>query len=57
MEDGDNVAPHEPEGPLSKFSLQSTFCFLRDLLTPLVDAGIVVELQELEQALCASGLE
>ena len=57
MEDKDNVAPREPEGPLSKFSLQSTFCFLRDILTPFVDAGIVVELQELERALSASGLE
>ena len=57
MEDEDNVAPRELEGPLHKFSLESTFCFLRDLLTPLVDAGIVVELQELERALSASDLE
>ena len=56
-EDEDEVVLREPEGPLSKFSLQFTFCFLRDLLTPLVDVGIEVGLQELERALSASGLE
>ena len=56
-EDEDEVALREPEGLLSRFSLGSTFCFLRDLLTPLVDAGIEVGLQELERALSASGLE
>ena len=56
-EDEDEVALRELEGLLSKFSLESTFCFLRDLLTPLVDVGIVVGLQELGRALSASGLE
>ena len=56
-EDEGEVALHELEGPLSKFVLESTSRFLRDLLTPLVDAGIVVGLQELERALSASGLE
>ena len=53
-EDEGEVALHELEGPLSRFALEPTSRFLRDLLTPLVDAGIVVELQELEQALSAS---
>ena len=33
-EDEVEVALREPEGLLSRFSLGSTFCFLRDLLTP-----------------------
>ena len=56
-EDEVEVALREPEGLLSRFSLGSTFCFLRDLLTPLVDAGIEVGLQVLERALSASGSE
>ena len=42
-EDDDEIALCELGGPLSRFTLESTSRFLRDLLIPLVDAGIVVE--------------
>ena len=42
-EDDDEIALCELGGPLSRFTLESTSRFLRDLLIPLVDAGIVVD--------------
>ena len=42
-EDDDEIALCELGGPLSRFALESTSRFLRDLLILLVDAGIVVD--------------